>query len=67
MYSYQQGYENIIKGSVNYSSEDRVLFGKIEGIQELMSYEGGSQYQLEKAFKETVEEYINICTEQAKP
>ncbi len=53
-------------GSVNYSPEDRVLFGKIEGIQGLMSYEGTSVGELEEAFKEAVEEYINICTEQGK-
>mgnify|MGYP003531618362 FL=1 len=37
-------------GSVHYSAKDDVLFGKIEGINDLITFEGGSVKELRKAF-----------------
>lgn len=45
-------------GSVNFSEEDDVFFGKIEGIEGLISYEGSTITELETVFKESVDSYI---------
>jgi predicted HicB family RNase H-like nuclease len=45
-------------GSVHYSSEDRVFFGQIEGINDLVTFEGTTIDELEEAFKYMVEEHI---------
>lgn len=37
-------------GSVNYSTEDEIFYGKIEGINDLISFEGGSVAELKAAF-----------------
>ena len=47
-------------GSVHYSAKDDVLFGKIEGINDLITFEGGSVKELRKAFKEAVEDYVSL-------
>lgn len=47
-------------GSVSFSSEDEVFHGKIEGIDDLVTFEGGSVADLKSAFEEAVEDYIEI-------
>ena len=53
-------------GSVNYSDEDECFYGKIEGINDLVTFEGSSVKELKKAFKDAVEDYIELCKEQSK-
>ena len=48
-------------GSVHFNSEDEVFFGKIEGIDDLVSFEGSSVTELKSNFEEAVEDYIEIC------
>lgn len=54
-----KGYE----GSVRFSSTDNVFHGKILGIEALVTFEGDSVKQLAKAFRESVEDYIETCKE----
>jgi predicted HicB family RNase H-like nuclease len=53
-------------GSVHYSAEDSVFFGKLEGIDDLVSFEGGSVAELEAAFRETVDDYKSLCSSAGK-
>lgn len=53
-------------GSVHFSSEDEVFFGKIEGINDLITFEGNSVAKLKAAFEEAVNDYIEICNELGK-
>ncbi|MEI6386668.1 MAG: type II toxin-antitoxin system HicB family antitoxin [Spirochaetota bacterium] len=48
-------------GSVHFSADDEVFFGKIEGIEDLVSFEGNSVTEIKKAFEEAVEDYAQIC------
>ena len=54
-------------GSVSYSDEDQVLFGKIEGIYDTIMYEGTSVAEIKEMFKEAVNEYIESCKHFKKP
>jgi len=54
-------------GSVHFSAEDAVFHGKIEGIGDLVTFEGESVAELQQAFKEAIEDYIEICEQQGKP
>ncbi len=49
-------------GSVHYASEDRVFYGKIEGINDLISFEGSTVDELEEGFKYMVDEHILDCS-----
>lgn len=64
--------KNILKykgfiGSVNFSAEDRAFYGKIEGINDLVTFEGTTVDELEDAFKYMVEEHIQDCEQEGKP
>ncbi len=50
-------------GSVEYSSTDNVLFGKVVGIKGLISYEGDSVQKLKEDFENAVDEYLEVCFE----
>jgi len=48
-------------GSVEYSENDGLFFGKVLGIRSLISYEGNSSAELLKDFHNAVDEYLKIC------
>mgnify|MGYP001583607314 CR=1 FL=1 len=48
-------------GSVEFSADDDIFFGKIIGIRDIVTFEADSVTKLKKAFKEAVEDYIETC------
>ncbi len=53
-------------GSVHFNAEDEVFYGKIEGIEDLISFEGKSVNELKMAFEEAVEDYVDLCKRENK-
>jgi predicted HicB family RNase H-like nuclease len=53
-------------GSVRFSAVDKVFHGKIEGIGDLVTFEGKSVDELVRAFHEAVEDYLELCREAKK-
>ena len=51
-------------GSVAYSEKDNVFFGKIEGINGLVNFEGESVRELTEAFHEAVDDYLAYCEDE---
>lgn len=50
-------------GSVEISEEDRILFGKVQGIHSLISYEGETATELIHDFHAAVDDYLSACEE----
>ena len=51
-------------GSVEFSENDNVLFGKVQGIRSLISYEGTTVSELVADFHGAVDEYLAACAEE---
>ena len=51
-------------GSVAFSEKDNLFFGKIEGINGLVNFEGESVKELTEAFHEAVDDYLAYCKEE---
>ena len=51
-------------GSVAYSEKDNVFFGKIEGINGLVNFEGESVKELTDAFHKAVDDYLAYCEQE---
>lgn len=51
-------------GSVEYSEKDEVFFGKVEGINGLVNFEGESVRELTEAFHEAVDDYLAYCNDE---
>ncbi|WP_339651641.1 type II toxin-antitoxin system HicB family antitoxin [uncultured Salegentibacter sp.] len=53
-------------GTVEFSADDKVFLGKIQGINDLILFEGESVTELENNFKESVDDYLETCKEIGK-
>lgn len=48
-------------GSVEFSENDGVFFGKVQGIRSLISYEGTNAAELVSDFHGAVDDYLALC------
>lgn len=48
-------------GSIEASTEDNCLFGKLRFIRALVNYEGETVAELTAAFREAVDDYLETC------
>jgi len=48
-------------GSVEFSEEDGILYGKVLGIRSLISYEGTSVKELVEDFHTALDSYLDLC------
>ena len=48
-------------GSVEFSENDGVFYGKVPGIRSLISYEGRTAAELVSDFRESVDNYLNFA------
>lgn len=53
-------------GSVEFSEEDGIFYGKVMGIRSLISYEGESARELLDDFHDAVDDYLKICKAEGK-
>lgn len=53
-------------GSVEFSEEDNLFYGKVMGIRSLISYEGTTASELISDFHLAVDEYLELCKTQNK-
>ncbi len=51
-------------GSVHYSDDDHVFFGKLEYIKSLVNYEGTDVTSLRQSFEEAVADYLHLCAQE---
>lgn len=48
-------------GSVNFSEKDGVFYGKLEGIDGLVNFEGDTVSKLTQSFHDAVDDYVAYC------
>ncbi|HAL87639.1 MAG TPA: toxin-antitoxin system HicB family antitoxin [Clostridiales bacterium] len=53
-------------GSVEFSEEDALFYGKVLGIRALISYEGSNAQELVADFHSAVDDYLELCAHQGK-
>lgn len=53
-------------GSVEFSAEDKVFFGRIIGIRDVVTFEADTVKKLIRAFEESVDDYLTTCKKEGK-
>lgn len=48
-------------GSVDFSEDDSIFYGKVLGIRSLISYEGENAKELIDDFHQAVDDYLAFC------
>lgn len=51
-------------GSLEFSEEDNIFFGKVMGIRSLISYEGETAKDLIEDFHGAIDDYLSMCIEE---
>ena len=50
-------------GTVEFSEDDNILYGKVQGIRSLISYEGETIKEIAEDFHGAVDDYLVLCEE----
>lgn len=53
-------------GSIEFSTEDMCLFGKVLMVNDLIMYDGETLEALKSAFESAVDEYLEMCQAEGK-
>jgi predicted HicB family RNase H-like nuclease len=53
-------------GSIDYSDEDELFHGRLAFIRDLVTYEGTDARSLKQAFKDAVDDYLELCAEEGR-
>jgi predicted HicB family RNase H-like nuclease len=51
---------------IEYSSEDRILHGRIEGIGDLITFQSAEATKIEEEFQNAIDDYLTFCEEVGK-
>lgn len=50
-------------GQVSYDEDAKLFHGEVVGLRDVITFQGTSVKELEKAFKDSVDEYLDFCKE----
>lgn len=48
---------------IEFDADDRIFFGRLSGIRDIVTFHGRTVDELEAAFKEAVDHYLTTCAE----
>lgn len=48
-------------GQVSYDNKDRMFYGEVIGLRDIISFCGKSVEELEKSFRESIDFYLDLC------
>lgn len=51
---------------VEFDADAGVLFGEVEGLRDVVTFEATNVRELDKAFHESVDDYLNMCVERGE-
>ncbi len=51
---------------IEYDDEDQIYHGRVPGITDVITFEGKTQKELEQAFIDSVEDYLDFCKSENK-
>jgi predicted HicB family RNase H-like nuclease len=50
-------------GKVEFDAEAEILHGEVVGIRDVVTFQGRSVKEIEKAFRDSVDDYLDFCRE----
>jgi predicted HicB family RNase H-like nuclease len=54
-------------GKVEMDDEAGILYGEIINIRDVITFEGSSVDEIQKAFRESVDDYLEFCAQRGEP
>ena len=56
-------YKRYVSGPIEFDAEDQTFHGQVAGLRDVISFEAVTGKQLEKAFRESIDVYLEFCAE----
>jgi predicted HicB family RNase H-like nuclease len=56
-------YKGYAAGPIDFDSEDGTFSGTVAGLRDVIHFEGSSARELKKAFRDSIDSYLNFCEE----
>src|ERR1700730_18887185 len=53
-------------GHVEYDDEAKIFHGEVLGIKDVVTFQGTTVDEIEQAFKDSIEDYLDWCKERGK-
>lgn len=53
--------------NIEFDNEDRIFVGRLLGIEDVVTFHGESVSELEAAFHDAVEHYLEVCEQTGRP
>lgn len=58
-------YKNYL-GQVEFDSDAKIFHGEVIGLKDVITFQGASVKELEKAFKNSIDDYLEFCKERGE-
>ena len=56
-------YKSYTAGPIDFDPEDKTFSGTVAGLRDVIHFEGRTATELERAFRESIESYSELCAE----
>lgn len=53
-------------GKAEYDDEVEIFYGEVVGLRDVVTFKGASVRELQKSFRESIDEYLSFCTRMGK-
>jgi len=54
-------------GKAEYDDEAEIFYGEVIGLRDVVTFRGTSVKELQKSFRESIDEYLDFCKRMNKP
>jgi predicted HicB family RNase H-like nuclease len=59
-------YKGYMAGPIDIDPEDGTLSGTVAGLRDVVHFEGAAAAELVQAFRDSIDAYLDLCTERGK-
>jgi predicted HicB family RNase H-like nuclease len=56
-------YKGYAAGPIDFDPEDKTFSGTVAGLRDVIHFEGRTATELERAFRESIDSYLDLCAE----
>ena len=56
-------YKGYLAGPIDFDPEDNTFSGTVAGLKDVIHFEGTTARELARAFRESIDSYLEFCTE----
>jgi predicted HicB family RNase H-like nuclease len=59
-------YKGYTAGPIEFDPEENTFSGTVSGLRDVIHFEGSTARELARAFRESIDSYLELCAEQGK-